>query len=210
MYLSLLHLNPRSRQVRNELTAPYEMHRTIMQAFPDGHKRDASGVLFRLDIDALTGRPVLLVQSQVEPNWHILHADYLSPEQQPAVQVKEFDPKLSAGQMLAFRLRANPTVKRGGKICGLYQEEEQQDWLLRKGAQSGFRVSQVNINHTEMARDEIHRGDASHDLTLLAVRFDGLLQVIDPVQVREVVATGVGRGKAFGFGLLSLARSIQT
>lgn len=207
MYLSLLMLNLRSRQVRSELASPYEMHRTIMQAFPDGQKRDAAGVLFRLDMDARSGQPVLLVQSRVEPNWHVLKADYLAAGVNP--QVKEYDLKLRSGQTLAFRLRANPTVKRDAKRCGLYKEDEQQGWLLRKGADHGFRVLQVAISHTDTAKGEIHRADISHDLTLLAVRFDGVLQVVDPVRLRDTVESGVGSGKAFGFGLLSLAKPAQ-
>jgi hypothetical protein len=38
------------------------------------------------------------------------------------------------------------------------------------------------------------------------VRFDGVLVVTDPALFRETVANGIGSGKAFGFGLLSLAR----
>ena len=204
MYLSLLMLNLRSRQVRSELASPYEMHRTIMQAFPDGQKRDTAGVLFRLDMDARSGQPVLLVQSQVEPNWHVLKADYLATSVHP--QVKEYDLKLRGGQTLAFRLLANPTVKRDSKRHGLYKEEEQEDWLLRKGSNHGFRVLQVAISHTDTAKGEIHRAEVSHDLTLLSVRFDGVLQVADPFKLHETVMSGVGSGKAFGFGLLSLAR----
>ena len=34
MYLSRLILNPRSRRVQRELAEPYEMHRSLMKAFP--------------------------------------------------------------------------------------------------------------------------------------------------------------------------------
>jgi CRISPR system Cascade subunit CasE len=207
MYLSLLKLNLRSRQVQSELASPYEMHRTIMQAFPNGQKRDTAGVLFRLDMDARSGQPVLLVQSQIEPNWHVLKSEYLAPDDGPAPQVKDFEIKVRAGQDLAFRLRANPTVKRNDKRCGLYREEEQQNWLIRKGAEHGFRVLQVSISHTDVAEGVIHRETQTHDLTLLSVRFDGVLQVLDSTLLRAAVAGGIGSGKAFGFGLLSLARS---
>ena len=62
MYLSRLLLNPRSRQVRSELARPYEMHRTLLRAFPNGKvhtgrtEEDASGLLFRVEEDARTGR----------------------------------------------------------------------------------------------------------------------------------------------------------
>jgi hypothetical protein len=45
-----------------------------------------------------------------------------------------------------------------------------------------------------------------HDLNLIAVRFDGQLQVTDPVTFSDTLERGIGSGKGLGFGLLSLAR----
>jgi len=36
------------------------------------------------------------------------------------------------------------------------------------------------------------------------VQYDGLLEVLDPARLNEAVANGIGSGKGFGFGLLSL------
>ncbi len=214
MYLSLLQLNPRSRQVQSELANPYEMHRTVMSAFPDGHPRDAAGVLFRLDFDSRTGQPALLVQSQSEPNWHTLKPGYLLADGMPNPQTKPFQPRFQAGQLLAFRLLANPTRRVGNKEdpnCGarvaLYKEEEQYEWLSRKAAQHGFRVLQAQVSHTDTLTGKLRREpQTEHALTLFAVRFDGVLEVTDPAKLREALASGIGSGKAFGFGLLSLAR----
>jgi CRISPR system Cascade subunit CasE len=41
---------------------------------------------------------------------------------------------------------------------------------------------------------------------LRSARYEGLLRVVDPAQLKETLAQGIGPGKAFGFGLLSLAR----
>src|SRR5271157_4820629 len=85
MYLSRLILNPRSRQVRNELADPYEMHRTVCKAFPDANYRDneSSGILFRVDLHPKTRLPTLLVQSYQKPDWMFLlidRKDYLLGE----------------------------------------------------------------------------------------------------------------------------------
>ena len=50
MFLSRLLLNPMSREVRRDLANAYELHRTLMQAYP--HERDSSGpaeLLFRVE-----------------------------------------------------------------------------------------------------------------------------------------------------------------
>jgi CRISPR system Cascade subunit CasE len=221
MYLSRLILNPRSRQVRSELARPYEMHRTLLHAFPTGKvhtgrtEKDAAGLLFRLDEDARTGNLQLLAQSQLLPDWTFLTAaDYLLLSAPGNPGIREVALQLAGGQVLAFRLRANPTrrlntpAESKGKRVGIYAAEAQLAWLARKGNQHGFRLLQAavsregKVNQAQAVTDQ----NGTHDLKLFGVQFDGMLQVTDPTLLREAVAGGIGSGKAFGFGLLSLAR----
>jgi CRISPR system Cascade subunit CasE len=120
--------------------------------------------------------------------------------------MKAFEPQFSKGQMLAFRLRANPTVKRNGKRLGLYREEEQLEWLERKAEDHGFRLAAVRIANDEIIDGWLKRDEERHKLRLLAVRFDGVLQVDDPERFLQAVRDGIGSGKGLGCGLLSLAR----
>lgn len=213
MYLSRLILNPRSRQVQAELAAPYEMHRTLLRAFPSdlastGEDEDAR-VLYRVDMPA-AGQAIVLVQSHLLPDWSFCKPDYLAAP--PAT--KQFEPQLAADQAYVFRLRANPTVKKQfdgpgtrSKRVGLYGEQEQMVWLERKLADGGFRLVQAAPAHQERYGGTIHRGENErHDLNLLGVTFDGLLVVVQPQAAQQTIARGVGSGKAFGFGLLSLAQ----
>ncbi len=227
MFLSQLTLNPRNLQVRAELARPYEMHRTLSKAFPqntydkerDG--ADAAGVLFRAEQDARTNRITVLVQSKLEPNWTWLQEEhdarghaYLA---RPAAY-KAFELRLVPGQMLAFRLRANPTKRRksDGKRIGLEYANEKLDWLRaklqgdekREQIPGGFRMVRATVGDEEFIKNEnaIRRAERSHDLKLLVAQFDGVLQVEDPVNALETLERGIGSGKAFGFGLLSLAR----
>jgi len=209
MYLSQLILNPRSRRVQKEVADPYQMHRSIMRAFPDHLAPDAERMLYRLESHPRSGGLTLLVQSRNSPDWSWLAAPgahgYLLPVDQANPAVKSFDLRLVAGQVVAFRLRANPTVKRKGKRLGLYREEEQRQWLMRKAEQSGFRVRSARVGGKGVASGRIHREDVTHSLRLLSVQFEGLLQVTDPDRLRQAVQQGIGSGKALGFGLLSLA-----
>ena len=219
MYLSRLILNPRNRRVQREIADPYQMHRSLMRSFPDALDRERDRVLFRVETDPRTGVPVVLMQSTLKPRWDWLDddgargyllAEHLLPpgvEENPAT--KSFDLNLAAGQVLAFRLRANPTVKRNGKRHGLYREEDQIAWLQRKGESGGFRLISVRTSDNTNVGGYIHRGETTHRLRLFAVRFDGLLQVTDPDRLRETVRRGIGSGKGLGFGLLSLARPRQ-
>jgi CRISPR system Cascade subunit CasE len=203
VFLSRLLLDPRSRQARREAAEPYELHRTLMRAF--GARADAGRVLFWLDAPRDGGPLVLLVQSEAAPDWaaHAALPGYLAgpPE------VKPYAPAFAAGQRLRFRLRANPTVKREGKRLGLLTEEAQLGWLRRKGEAGGFRVLGAVPVEEGLLGGRKDDGERRHTLTHLAVRYDGVLAVADPARLLEAVRAGVGSGKAFGFGLLSLARA---
>ena len=217
MYLSQLILNPRSRRVQRELADPYQMHRSIMRAFPDGLRKGDERVLFRVDEHPGLGVPALLVQSVNRPDWSWLAQDpgaagYLLEEPRDNPAVKSFDPAMRAGQVLTFRLRANPTKRLSagtgnkGKRVGIYREEEQLDWLARKGEQHGFRVLQARLCRDAKIKREkaIRRQEQAHKLELISAQFDGLLQVTDPAVLIQALESGIGTAKGFGFGLLSL------
>jgi CRISPR system Cascade subunit CasE len=212
MYLSRLILNPRNRRAQREIANPYQMHRSLMRAFPDDLKEGDERVLFRLE-PGRNGAPALLVQSWTLPDWSWLAEpgarDYLWTNDELNPATKPFDLKLAASQVLAFRLRANPTARRRlpdgtRKRIGLCREEDQIDWLQRKGKQGGFQVISVHTSRRETIKGS--KGQGKGQYTLLSVQFDGLLQVTDPDRLRETVRQGIGSAKGFGFGLLSLAR----
>jgi CRISPR system Cascade subunit CasE len=218
MYLSRLILNPRNRRVQREIANPHELHRSVTAAF-SGRSGAGERVLFRLETHPHATAFVLLVQSLNQPDWSWLHEPdaqgYLLPTPLlPAgihtnLQSKPFELELSRGQTLAFRLRANPTVKRTvdgqKKRQGLYQEEEQRAWLARKAEQGGFDLLGVRTSREEMLEGHLQRNGNRHALRFLAVQFDGVLQVRDPARLHTTVKRGIGSAKGFGFGLLSLA-----
>jgi CRISPR system Cascade subunit CasE len=214
MYLSRLILNPRNRRAQRELSQPYEMHRSIMRAFPANLKGSEERILWRVDDDPRLG-VILLVQSWDAPNWSWLMEDgvqgYLlsTPDANPGVKPFQLQP--ASGQVLRFRLRANPTAKRyfaesgDHKRVGLYKEEEQIAWLERKAEPAGFRVLSVNLAPDDQRAGQKREDGRTHTLTLLAVRFDGLLEVTDAAKLENAVQSGIGSAKGLGFGLLSLA-----
>lgn len=219
MYLSRLILDPRSRQVRNELADPYEMHRTVCRAFPHADYKDnqPSGILFRVDLHPRTQIPTLLVQSSQAPDWTFLLSEkkgYLLGDADLPLDVenpsyRELDLRLQEGQMLAFRLRANPTkrIKDTAKRVGLVREEDQRAWLERKLAAAGAMLISVNIASERAIHGKLFKeNEPKKRMSFFCTRFDGVLQVKDPLQLVGSIQTGFGSAKGLGFGLLSLAR----
>jgi CRISPR system Cascade subunit CasE len=204
MYLSLLKLNPRSRRTMTEVSRPYELHRSIMTAFPNSRGNGLGRVLFRLDIDRKSGDIAILVQSRDKPYWTAMNktGDFL---REPP-QCKSFEPPIFSGMLFYFRLRANPSVKRNGKRLGVIKDEEQVTWLRRKAKESGFEVLSITVVPEGMARDSMtDQAGLQHDLSLLSARFEGILKVTDPEAFHMALEEGIGSAKGLGFGLLSIA-----
>lgn len=206
MYLTKLMLNPRCRRVRADLASPYEMHRTLLRAFPD---RDAGGpgrVLYRVEPTRDGAPPLVLVQSEKKPDWgHLTGVPELAAYA-TSVQEKRFEPAFQPGQKLRFRLRANPTVKRDGKRYGLHTDEQHDAWLRRKAGAGGFRVLSYRIIGNETVSDRVkNNGGARRRATFTSTWFEGVLEVADPGALLIALSSGIGVAKGFGFGLLSVA-----
>ena len=72
--------------------------------------------------------------------------------------------------------------------------------------QNGQRVDGANllINGVERGIAEFKRGERR--VTLGVATFEGVLEVTDPDALRRALTHGIGRGKAYGCGLMTLAR----
>jgi len=218
MYLSKLILNPRCREVRRDIQLPYELHRTLARAFTtaDGtNYRAAHGVLFRIEpLVHPAAHPTVLVQSGSLPDWHELPEAYLLTHP----ETKVFSASFRENQVLSFRLLASPTKKeprpgRQGRRIALSDSVEDETtgltpartWMVRKGEQHGFRLIHLMTEEFRFGGGRSKGFAGKNDLPLCGVRFDGLLQITDPVRLLEAIQKGIGPSKAFGFGLLSLA-----
>ena len=229
MYLTRVFLNPVSRAVRVDLADAAGLHRTLMRTFPDDSgptARKEHRVLHRVDEDSRRGRLVLLVQSATRPDFTRLPDGYSldlrddfdlaasGASENPAVrEVGEERERIAAGQRFAFRLRANTTKKipkidettgartKNGTRVPVRGDEERLRWLHRHAEKGGFGVEEVRVLEIPARSHRAHRG-----LTFAGAMFEGILAVTNPGAFREALAEGIGPGKAFGFGLLSIAR----
>ncbi|MCP4357483.1 MAG: type I-E CRISPR-associated protein Cas6/Cse3/CasE [Chloroflexi bacterium] len=215
MYLSRLQLNSANRQVwRNIIANPYKVHQMVMRGFFDDVKREKGDVLHRLDIRDWGA--TLLVQSTLKPDWSPINPDYLLPvDPLPNPAVKQVDLPLQVGQALSFRLVANPTLKKvrrnenGERLNSnrvpLLREEEQINWLQKRAETAGFKLLSAAISQSQSQK--IWKQKGAKPITLYTVQFDGYLEVIQPDNLLAAIKSGIGPSKAFGCGLLSLARA---
>ncbi len=204
MFLSKIHIP--WQQAKN----PYQLHQALWRLFP-GQEEAERDFLFRVEqMQNGVGANVLL-QSALQPQNH---------EQSPLLLAqREFALNVPNGQRLRFRLRANPiktikdsskgTVEKKGKTftktvrVPLLHEEQQQAWLERK-LQDFARLETLIIQPepvTYFRKPKEGRGGK-----IQTVLFDGVMTVTDSTAFAMQVAEGIGPAKAFGCGLLSIAR----
>lgn len=203
MYLTRLQPDPAHGQARRDLSNPYDMHRTLVRAFVRGEGDRPVRFLWRLQVSSAWSKPELLVQSAHAGKWAALESVsgyLLQPAEQKQIVLHSW---LKVGDLYRFRLRTNPNVCRGGKRFGLIGEEVQTTWLEQRGEQHGFRVESALVTGSEV----LTAFKARKPVTLRAVTFDGYLECTDTASLEQALLAGVGRGKAFGLGLLSLARA---
>lgn len=228
IYLSRIELNSENPQRRRLLADCYELHRSIMSAFPDradsvfracardeerggsdlcGGARRRFNVLFRLND---TGSPVeLIVQSDIEPDWEkSIFAPCFPGETCCLKETGEIiENAVENGKFFSFHLRACPSKRlmgngQKGKRVLLSGRDDQLDWFVRKGSQHGFDVVPESLT---LASPQSKVG-RNKGIFFQSVDYSGRLMVTDKKVFVHALAGGIGAEKAFGCGLLMISR----
>ena len=210
MYLSRIALDLRHPSVRQALRDCNDMHRNLMQGFPqvqtETSARNRTGVLYRLV--EKRDEVYLLVASDVAPDGAALGAKgyRLSPDSPKDVSALE--QVFVDGMALRFELVASPCKKQAGEQKNsrrvfLNTAEARAEWLARKAAQNGFEVLEV-CEYSNRLTVEGFKGDMH--IGYGGVRFVGTLRILDRARFWQAYRTGIGPGKAYGLGMLTVAR----
>lgn len=205
MFLNKLTLDPAHPLARRDLSNCYEMHRTLARAYAPNPETPPHRFLWRLEHSPVASpSAILLVQSDFAADWSAL--DKLPEYAREILDNKpvNLEKLIRDGGRCRFRLLANPTVTRDGKRHGLAKEDEQCTWLERQGKRCGFEV--LGCVRASNARVQARQGRHGRPITLQTALFEGMLAVTDGETLSVSVRQGIGHGKAWGLGLLSLAR----
>jgi len=139
---------------------------------------------------------------------------------------KAMPDRFSTGRRLGFRVRVRPTVRTDrddertktrevdaflAAIAGTGPEEAPRrdavyrDWFTRRLAEGGAVVERLSMDAFRLA--QVHRRDRDRRLRRSPgpeASFTGVLSVRDTERFAALLARGVGRHRAFGFGMLLL------
>ena len=206
MYLSRIRLNLARTDTMRALVAPNLFHGAIESSDQDRMRK-----LWRLD--TLRGESYLLILSPQALDLSSVaeqfgyDADYESKVYDGLLE------RISNGSRWQFRLKANPTVqkfseKKGrGKVIAHITPAHQGEWLQKQSEKYGFSLADGEWLVTESRWYRFKKNRSStNTVSLLSVTFEGILTVTDAEAFKKALSDGIGREKAYGMGLITIAR----
>lgn len=184
-------------------------HNWVEQAFPEEVDRKIrSRKLWR--IDCLAGKRYLLLVSEREPSRELLESRGVKG----SFASKEYDTFLSTihtGDQFRFRIVLNPVhavledERKRGKVYPLYAEKDQLQFLLDRGPKHGFTVSEDQVMIVERGQERLLK-KGNHSTNLVKAVYEGRLKVLDSSQFVDLLIHGMGREKAYGFGMMTVIK----
>ncbi|TXS52765.1 type I-E CRISPR-associated protein Cas6/Cse3/CasE [Streptomyces sp. t39] len=208
--------SPSSREARRDLGGNdngIRLHKRMLQMFPDGVQGPARftfGILFRAE-ETPRG-PQILLQSHMQPNPSRL------PDGYGSIETRSLDTLLShlqKGMVVNYRCVANPvrkpraTTRQADSLPPIVALSGNAaiEWWERQSNASGLEPLNINAHPLAMVRGRRGSEGAAAEQRIQHARtqFDGTARILDAEMLREKLAKGIGRGKAYGCGLLSIA-----
>ncbi|MDR2295496.1 MAG: type I-E CRISPR-associated protein Cas6/Cse3/CasE [Clostridiales Family XIII bacterium] len=227
MYLSRIELNRRRRETVNAQISPQLLHAAIEACFPS---EDEAGARTLWRLDGMNRSLYLLLQSEGKPDFtHIVEQFGWAGQSWETKEYDGFLSRLQKDQLWKFRLRANPTrsvsreERARGKVVPYTTPDRQRQWLIDRAAKCGFEIVRFPSRRTggpgaEAAppRDEDRAFGVTQRetmrfwrqgalVTVEAAVFEGDLRILDAESLTRAMRNGIGRAKAYGCGLLTLA-----
>lgn len=213
MYLSRIALNAKRRETMQALVIPPLMHGAVEQSIKGERQRN----LWR--VDWMGDNCFLLVLSVEQPDFTHLVRQFGYIDHEPGWETKNYKPllaKLQEGDTWNFRLRANPIQSSfkdkdegtgRGKVHAHVTQEQQRQWLIKRSEKCGFKLNEetFDVTHTQWEKFPKSRNGA-REVTIRTATFEGLLTITNLEQFTASLTTGIGRAKAYGCGLLTIAR----
>ncbi|MBO4865828.1 MAG: type I-E CRISPR-associated protein Cas6/Cse3/CasE [Ruminococcus sp.] len=208
MYLSRIPLDITDRNTMRALSSPSIFHGAISDSFVGGRP----DVLWR--IDNLNNQLFMLILSIDKPDLTDFSRQFSNGDTWETKDYDQLIERIKTGSVLRFRLTSNPTKsvcgKNGkrGKVTAHITTEHQKNWLINKGAQNGF---SVNENSFDVVQSKWHRfyKHGNNYVTILSVTYEGILEITDAEKFKAALAKGIGRGKAYGMGLMTVMNAVR-
>lgn len=195
-YLSLYELDPNDI-LKLRAYDSYGIHRIVYNLFgriSNPEEQNGSGIL-HADLGKKRGKRQILILSNREP----------SQPERGWLATRLIYPGFFDHSAYRFSITINPVIRNNktGRIEAIRGREAIEKWFMEKAPAHGFELVAEALQTNDIQVDRFKKGDAC--ITLGKANLGGILSVTDKELFIRAVQNGIGRGKAFGCGLLQIA-----
>jgi len=199
MIASVLRLSRRDCKALN-ITDPYSIHRVVYSLFDDKRTEEekraskSSGILYADKGGDFHLRQILLLSDRMpkQPD----HGEVVS---------KPIPEDFLTHERYGFEVTVNPTRRDNSskQLVAIRGREAVTAWFIDRAEQSwGFQVIPERLQIQRLGVQQFEKGGKR--VTHGSATFKGILQVNDRDRFVRSFEQGIGRGRAFGFGLLQI------
>ena len=205
MYLSRVILDDSNRKVIEGIVRPSLFHGAI--EWSTGKERMRN--VWR--IDHLQGKNCILIATQEVPDLVDFQRQFGLKDEEPLTKSYDtFLQSLQSGQQWRFRVKINPVKVREGKRYPVLNKDLYA-WFSEKALSAGMDINTESLNIMEIKdynfyKDVSMRSQRGRYVRFKAVTFEGVMKITDANRVRHALTSGIGKEKAYGCGMLTLAR----
>ena len=211
MYLSRVELDVSRRSTMVALASLQKLHGAVESAFSGERKRR----LWRLD--QLGEKLYLLIVSEDIPTnlMHIVTQFGTGRVAESKCYDTLFE-RLKPESRWHFRLTANPVHAHPdpkhpgerGVVEAHCSEQLQKKWLMDRAGKHGFALLEDDfmVTETKWIRFRKH---GKNTVTLLSVTYEGSLRIVKPEAFQQLLCRGIGKGKAYGLGMITVVQGGQ-
>ncbi|OPX56961.1 CRISPR system Cascade subunit CasE [Oceanospirillum multiglobuliferum] len=203
LYASALHLDRKAVKALR-ITDEYALHRVVYSLFADvrsDHEKQShiqSGIVYADQGGDFQGRKVLMVSDR-KP------AEQING-QFGQVMTKTISPDFLGHKNYRFKVQINPVRKDkiSGKRVAVKGRDQVAKWFIERAPKSwGFSVDPqtLQVEGIEVLQ---FADKEKRQVTLGRATLQGQLTVIDPIVFAQSFKQGIGKGRAFGCGLLQI------
>lgn len=206
MYMTRMEIDTSKRESLMAIASPGMFHGAIESAFERGERK-----LWR--IDSFKETLYLLIVSEKKPDLTRACEQFGTNAGWESRDYSAFLQNIREGDRFYFRLAANPTVSKcvkkdgRGKVMAHVTAKQQENWLLERSKKNGFSIGSEEFAAIKSEWVKFRKGhENGRPVSFRKVIFEGVLTVINVEQFKETLKCGIGREKAYGCGLLTIAR----
>lgn len=207
MYLSRVAIDSQNRRKIRDLTHLGAYHNWVESCFPEEYEESVrSRKLWR--IDTLRGKKYLLLVSDKKPDIQNLEQYGI----QGSAQTKSYSAFLDSievERLYRFRVTLNPvkSLSQGagkrGRVVPEITAEQQMRFLESRAEKLGFELIPDEYQIVERSWEPF-RKQGQKMISLSKITFEGVLKVINKDIFYHTLTEGIGKKKAYGFGLMTI------